>query len=321
MVRTTVQGNYPKISSNRDDPNLRATLNRLDSGKAAPEDVEVVIQQTIQRVVREQEQAGIDLITDGQIRWSDLVTPLAKEIDGFEIGGLIRFFDNNTYYRRPIVKGALKWTGPILARQWQAASAIASKPVKQVIPGPYTFATLSLDEHYGDKAKLTNALADILAEEVRALDAAGCREIQIDEPSVCYADGEIDMARRALDTVLDVTSATKTLWFYFGRMTAPLTRFLDADVTRIGVDVVSWPENWEAVRNTKFPGEVCLGCFDARNTKIEDPSAIAKMIDAVSANGVWIAPNAGLEFLPHDRALRKLNAITATAAKYNGGSR
>jgi 5-methyltetrahydropteroyltriglutamate--homocysteine methyltransferase len=89
------------------------------------------------------------------------------------------------------------------------------------------------------------------------------------------------------------------------------------------VDVVSWPENWEVVRNTPFASEVALGCFDARNTRIEDPDSICRMIDdlarTIPADHVWLSPSAGLEFLPHDRALRKLAALAGTARKYNSG--
>jgi 5-methyltetrahydropteroyltriglutamate--homocysteine methyltransferase len=323
VVRTTIQGNYPKISSNRDDPNLRAARNRLDRGTATHAEVEGVVQDTIRRVVREQEDAGVDVVTDGQIRWDDLVTPLARKIESFEIGGLIRFFDNNTYYRRPIVKGPVRWTEPILIEEWKFASDIAAKPLKQVIPGPFTLASLSLDEHYGDIGILTRAVAEALAEEVRALQLAGCHEIQIDEPSACYAGEDIGTARKALDIVLGATTMKKTLWFYFGQVADPLRLYADAEVDQVGVDVVSWPQNWEAVRGAEFRGEVCLGCFDARNTRIEESDRICAMIDVVAKttppDRIWISPSAGLEFLPHDRARRKLRAIVDTARKYNSG--
>jgi 5-methyltetrahydropteroyltriglutamate--homocysteine methyltransferase len=246
---------------------------------------------------------------------------VAGRLEGFEIGGLIRFFDNNTYYRRPIVTGPVRWTDPILIDEWRFASDVASRPIKQVIPGPFTLASLSLDEHYGDIRTLTFAVAEALAEEVRALQMAGCREVQIDEPSACYAGEHIGDARRALDAILDATTMKKTLWFYFGRVAEPLSHYLDASVDQIGVDVVSWDDNWQSVRAAEFRGEVCLGCFDARNTRIEDADSVCAMIDEIAGkmptDRIWISPSAGLEFLPHDRAQRKLAAMADTARKYN----
>ena len=109
MLKTTVVGNYPKITEDRTSVNLRRARNRFDLKKITKEELEQAYQDTLKRVIREQEEAGVDLITDGQIRWDDLVTPFAKNIQGIEIGGLLRFFDNNVYYRRPIIKSKLSF--------------------------------------------------------------------------------------------------------------------------------------------------------------------------------------------------------------------
>ena len=99
---------------------------------------------------------------------------------GFEIGGLLRWFDNNVYYRRPVCVGELEWGGPSSVEVWRFASSVATKPVKAVIPGPVTFARLSVDEHYGTHEEFVLAIARVLAQEAFELEAAGVRYLQVD---------------------------------------------------------------------------------------------------------------------------------------------
>ena len=82
----------------------------MDTGAASQEDLQRVIREVTSDVIREQTDAGIDLPTDGQIAWEDGQTPFAKGLKGFEITGLIRYFDTNTYYRQPVPSGKIEWT-------------------------------------------------------------------------------------------------------------------------------------------------------------------------------------------------------------------
>ena len=139
MLKTTVVGSYPKITGDKSAVNLRRARNRFDQGNISAEELEDAHQQTIRRVISEQEEAGVDLITDGQIRWDDPVTPFATNIDGMEIGGLLRFFDNNVYYRRPIVKSRLSFRDYSVVNEFKFAQANSKTEVKPVITGALTF--------------------------------------------------------------------------------------------------------------------------------------------------------------------------------------
>src|SRR6185436_16988852 len=108
-----------------------------------PEELAKVQDDVTFEVIREQEEAGIELLTDGQIRWYDEQTYIAGRLAGVEINGLIRFFDTNTYYREPIVNGRIAWQEPILVRDYVFAREHATRPVKAVLTGPYTLARLS----------------------------------------------------------------------------------------------------------------------------------------------------------------------------------
>ena len=101
----TVVGNYPKIPNLPRPARLRNAYARLDRGDIAPEETARVEDEVTKEVIKEQEDAGIELVTDGQIRWLDELTYLAGRLDGVQINGLIRFFDTNMYYRQPVVPG------------------------------------------------------------------------------------------------------------------------------------------------------------------------------------------------------------------------
>ncbi|MCJ7577696.1 MAG: methylcobamide--CoM methyltransferase, partial [candidate division Zixibacteria bacterium] len=198
MLKTTVVGNYPKITEDKTQANLRLALNRFDEKKITSEELEKVYQETIKRVIKEQKEAGLDILTDGQIRWDDLVTPFAKNIDGFKIGGLLRFFDNNVYYRRPVVKSKLSFKNYSVVEEFKFAQNISSKKIKPVIVGAFTLAKLSLDEFYNDEEKLVLDLAEILHKEAMRLDQENAEMIQIDEPSLCYYPDKIDLVEKSL---------------------------------------------------------------------------------------------------------------------------
>ena len=155
----TVVGNYPKIPNLPRPARLRNAYARLDRGDMAPEEMARVEDEVTKEVIKEQEDAGVELVTDGQIRWLDELTYLAGRLDGVQINGLIRFFDTNIYYRQPVVQGSIAWRGPITMRDFDFARANASRPVKPVLTGPYTLARLSQDDSSASLDRLAQAFA------------------------------------------------------------------------------------------------------------------------------------------------------------------
>ena len=320
MLKTTVVGNYPKISSDKTSPNLRNALNLKDQGKISAAQLEQIFQETIKRVIREQEEAGIDIITDGQIRWDDLLTPIAKNIPGVEIGGLIRFFDNNVYYRRPVIKSKVAFKNFSTVEQFKFAQANSKKIVKAVLPGPFTLAKLSLDEHYNNIEKLTLDLAEILNQEAQELEKAGAKYIQLDEPSLCYNPDKTDLAKKAIERTFENVKAKKILFFYFGSVKSLLPKISDFPVDVVGIDIVSRPENLEAILENNFNKELILGCIDARNTKLETEEELFALFEKVTKRippeKIYISPSCGLEFLPQETAVKKLKKMVEVVKNF-----
>lgn len=317
-MKTTVVGSYPKPPEEGRSFTLRRTLHARERGEATDADVVAAQEQLAREVIAEQEEAGIELVTDGQVRWDDIVTPFASAMGGFEIGGLLRFFDNNVYYRRPVCVGEVSWRGPASVEAYRFAASVATVPVKAVIPGPVTFARLSLDEHYHDHAAFVMAIARVLAQEAFELAAAGAPVIQIDEPALPGAPEDLDLARRAVGEITSELDGVVTLvatYFQDCKRLGP--QIADLPVDGFGFDLVSGPDDEDLIAQIAGGRVIQAGVVDARNTALEDRTAlaarIARLAETVGPRELWVSPSAGLEFLPRDRARAKLRRLVEAA--------
>ena len=319
-IESTVVGSYPKPPPEGGTFTVRKTLHAIERGAATPDDLKKAQDDLVTEVIKEQEAAGIDLVTDGHARWDDILTPFARTISGFEIGGLLRWFDNNVYYRRPVCTGPLEWGGPSSVAAFQFAQSVASRPVKAVIPGPVTFARMSIDEHYGDHEDFTLAIARVVAQEVSELEAAGATVIQIDEPALLGAPEDLDLAHNALYLITsELRDAETILATYFGDAKRLGPELFGIRVDGFGFDLISGPENLQLIRELPPEKRLQAGIVDARNTKLEDTDSLAREIEElcglVGEKYLRVSPSAGLEFLPRDKARAKLERLAAAAQK------
>src|SRR2546429_9583603 len=173
MVKTTVVGSYPRTGDAFEEQALRRGIARPDRGEITEAELRTVERDTVKAVLKEQNEVGIDLVTDGQISWYDSQSHIAGELASIEINGLVRYFDTNTYYRQPVVSGALAWKEPVLVDEWKFAQSNSKAPVKAVLTGPVTLASLALDKHYRSRKNLALDLATAIGEEVGTLVQAG----------------------------------------------------------------------------------------------------------------------------------------------------
>ena len=321
MLKTTVIGNYPKLPSEKGQVNIRKTLHRLDKKEITRADLEVAFDEVTARVVGEQVSAGIDLPTDGQIRWDDIVTPFASKLEGFQIGGLLRWFDNNVYYRKPKIVGAVKWREAISVRNFQFAQQKAGKPIKAVLPAPYSFAKLCDDAHYNNDAKLFADLAALLREEAKALITAGATHIQFDDPCLPYSPQDVGAAVSALNSVVDGLKAEFWTAYYFSNLEKIAGGLGGLKVKYVAADCVSHPSNLETLFQLSGKFQCCFGIVDARNVKMESDGQMAGLLKKIAARclDAFISPSCGLEFLPHREALAKLHLLAGAVSAFNGG--
>jgi 5-methyltetrahydropteroyltriglutamate--homocysteine methyltransferase len=168
-------GSYPRIGDSPGQQRLRRAYAQHEREEITSEEFDAIQTSVIQEIVQEQADAGLDLVTDGQIRWYDPISHFAGRLDGITINGLLRFFDTNFYIRQPVVADRVVWKGPVLVEEYRSAQAISPKPVKVVMTGPYTLGRFSILEssRYRDLPELVVAYTEALMKEMEALVASG----------------------------------------------------------------------------------------------------------------------------------------------------
>jgi len=325
-LTTTLAGSYPKLPTEPGDVNVRVVRNRMDQGKATAEELSRAIQATVRRVVAFQDSAGIDLPVEGQIAWDDEQTPVARGLEGFGIAGLIRYLDTNTYYREPEITGPVRWTRPITVDEFRFAQALTPRPVKAVLPGPYSLYRFSKDRHYREPAEAVRAIGEALAAESAALEAAGARWIHYEEPWLGRAKAEeAPLVRAALVPLLSGRKASTVVHVPFRSPRAVFPVLRELPWTAVGLDLVESPDAWGLLSEVPAGRTVALGLVDARNTRLEEPAAVAEAVGRARAQRpdltYQLCPTASLEYLPADRAAEKVRRLAQAArlAAGNGG--
>jgi len=317
---STVPGNYPKIANRPGGQTLRRAISSFDRGRISADELAAAADEVTIEVICEQERAGIDVITDGQIRWQDPVTYIAGNLKGYEIGGLIRYFDTNTFYRQPEANAPVAWHEPILVRDYEFAREHASKPVKPVVTGPYTIAKLSLLGVYPDLQALVLDTARALNQEMKALAATGPPLIQVDEPAIVWHRYKDDWGifREAMDVLMDGVGTTTLLRTDFGDAVG-LPDFFALPFQGFGLDMVHGKQNIELVPEFPDDRDLILGIIDARNVRMETEDAVLEtarwVTRHVSEDRLAISPNTGLEFLPRETAYDKLENMVRAVKK------
>ena len=316
-MKTTINGSYPKISSQQ--PNLRQAIHRFEKGEITQEDLNKVKQETIKRVIREQEGAGLDLIGDGLIVFEDLFSPFADAWQGIRRGGLERFFDNNTYYRHPIIEQKIVFSPSQYGQDLRFAKSVANKPLKAVLPGSFTFAKLSENRFYSSEEELLADLTTALIQEAKEL-ADYAEVIQFDEPSLLLFPEKIELVKKEFQKIKQELNKKIVLSLYFSPLENSLSSLIDFPVDGLVLNTIT-DDNLRAIlqflKQNPCDKELTLGCIDARNTKIEDREELKKILAEISnlipEENVYLSPNCSLEFLPHKVALAKIKNMVEAA--------
>lgn len=340
-------GSYPRIGETAELQVLRRTIGALDRGEKLPAEVAQAEDQMVRAAIEDQIRAGLDVVTDGLIRWYDPISHLAGKLQGVQINGLLRFFDTNFYFRQPVIKATPVRDSPLVTEEFRFAETHSSKPVKPVLTGPYTLAKFSIVEFDGmkDLATRVMALAEILAEELAALETAGAKIIQVDEPAAIKYTGDyaifergihgmvLSWNRRRSEARASSPSAAGSpnrrarlaLQVYF-RDAGPLYyRLQQLPVDILGVDFTYDPKFLEQVQATGSSRSIALGLIDGRNTKLEKAEEVAKTLEKIlpklAGDECFLNPSCGLEYLPRDRAYAKLALLSQIRTTLEGQRR
>ena len=320
-------GSYPRIGKTPEMQVLRQAIAGRDSGKKTDADVKAAEDALTRAALEEQAASGLDLLTDGQIRWYDPISHVAGKLENISINGLLRFFDTNFYLRQPVVHGPVVWTKSVLRPEFEMARAATSKPVKPVLTGAYTLARHSIIEYppyQKDFARLVLDYNEALAKEVSELAAAGATVIQVDEPSILKDPTHSDWD--LLEETWNKLAAAKgkarlVLATYFGDATPHLHHLLAMPADVVALDFTYNPALVQRVAEAKPAKSLGLGLLDGRNTRLDDPATVLRSLEAilpnVRAQECYLNPSSGLEYLPRDRAQAKLKRLAEIRNRVN----
>jgi 5-methyltetrahydropteroyltriglutamate--homocysteine methyltransferase len=277
-------------------------------------------------VIGEQRDAGLDRVVEGSLRWDDMLAhPLAVH-DNVETGGIVRYYDNNNFYRDPRVTGELTPSSDVASELTAAAGLLddGDPPLQTVLPAPYSLADLATDEHYDDDREFLSAVASFLAGEVESV--PDHETLFLLDPSLVAAPPGDDLAPavpEAIDTVAGATDADVVVYTYFGALDEKTyAHLMDADVDALGLDVVA-ADREQTVYNAVEYGitdDVALGVADGQNTLVESPETLreragwfTEQVPATDFERVYLSTNTEPFYLPVNKHRAKLDAVGAAA--------
>src|ERR1043166_663233 len=266
MFATTIAGSLPKPSwlaePNKLWPQWRASGNDLAAAKA---DATLL-------ALKEQEDAGIDCVTDGEMSRQHFVHGFLEFVDGIDFAHKVEMGIRADRYKAmvPQVIGELRLKGRVHAAEAKLARSHTRKKLKITMPGPMTIIDTIADRHYGDKVKMAMAFAGLLNQEARALQADGVDTIQFDEPAFnVYMDEAVGWGIEALHRAIEGVTVTTAVHICYGYGIKANT---DWKAT-LGNEWRQYEKVFPALAKSRIH-QVSLEC---RNSKV--PMSLMKLLD------------------------------------------
>jgi 5-methyltetrahydropteroyltriglutamate--homocysteine methyltransferase len=275
------------------------------------------------------ERAGIDIITDGEVRRESYSNRFATALEGMDLEHPGTALDR-TGHPNPVprVVGPIRRIRPVGVRDVQFLRANTELRIKATLPGPFTMSQQAQDDYYHDDEAFALALADAVNAEVRDLFAAGADFVQVDEPYLqARAANAERFAIKAINRALDGVAGTTVLHTCFGYAHIVHSRpngypFLEqlAEVSAKQISLESAQQNVDlSVLKALRRKQVIVGVIDlADDSPIEDVETVAGRIrnalEVVDADRLILSPDCGMKYLPREKAFGKLSVLARAAA-------
>ena len=277
--------------------------------------------------IRAQEEAGLDIITDGEIRRESYSNRFATALEGVDIDHPGTALDRSGHPNPvPRVVGRIRRKHPVEVGNLRFLRSNTSKPIKMTVPGPFTMSQQAQNEYYATEAEAAMDYAAAVNAEIRDLFAAGADIVQIDEP---YMQARPEKARQyglaALNRALEGIEGTTAVHICFGYAAVIHVRpsgysFLGelAGCSCKQVSIETAQSNLDCAVLRELPDKkIILGVLDLNDMAVETPEMVAERIRRalpyVNAQDVIVAPDCGMKYLPRDVAFGKIRAMVEGA--------
>jgi 5-methyltetrahydropteroyltriglutamate--homocysteine methyltransferase len=279
--------------------------------------------------IHDQLTAGIDIVTDGEIRRESYFNHFANALDGVardRVGAGVNRVGGRSLV--PLVDGPIRRGAPVELDAARFLRAATERATKVTVPGPFTLSQLAQNEHYPDQRALALAYAEAIHEELADLVDAGIDVVQLDEPYLqANADAARQFAVEAINLALDGVAATTVLHTCYGYAIYVrdksggypfLAELADCAADQIAVEFAQ-PRLDPAVLVPLAAKTIVLGVLDLSTDEVESAAVVASRLraalDVVAPERLVAAPDCGMKFLPRPVARAKLAALVAGAAQ------
>jgi 5-methyltetrahydropteroyltriglutamate--homocysteine methyltransferase len=329
LLPTTVVGSYPQPEWLVDRAMLSKSVPRTrmhapqEHLQDAQDDATIV-------AIRDMERAGIDIVTDGEIRRESYSNRFATALDGIDADNpAVITARNGTQTPVPRVVGKVKRNAPVERRDMEFLRKNTDRAAKITLPGPFTMSQQAKDEFYKDDEELAMAFAEAVNAEALDLQRAGADVIQLDEP---WVRNNPDLARRyavkAINRALQGITVPTVVHLCFGYAavvpgsTKPagysfLAELADTNAEQISIEAAQ-PKLDLGVLKDLSSKKIMLGVLDLGNPEIETAEIVAERIRNglrhVAADRLVVAPDCGMKYMPRHTAFAKLKAMCDAAA-------
>lgn len=279
--------------------------------------------------IRDQEQAGLDIITDGEIRRESYSNHFATALQGIDIDHPGTALDRSGHPNPvPRVIGPIRRRRPVGVSDVEFLRRHTDRIVKMTVPGPFTMSQQAQNEHYQDGESLAMAYAEACNGEIRDLFAAGADIVQVDEP---YMQARPDAARSygvaALNRALDGVAGTTAVHICFGYAAiiherpsgySFLPELASCSCDQISIETAQSSLDLGVLADLSGK-TIILGVIDLSDATVESPEIVAerarRALSFVDARRIVLAPDCGMKYLPRESAFGKMRAMVIAAEK------
>jgi 5-methyltetrahydropteroyltriglutamate--homocysteine methyltransferase len=332
LLPTSLVGSYPQpdwlIDRSQLLKQMPPRVRALELWRVAPEYLEQAQDDATLNAIRDQERAGLDIITDGEIRRESYSNRFATALEGVDIdnpGSTINRSGNPIPV--PRITAKIRRKHAVEVRDLKFLRANTDRMVKMTVPGPFTMAQQAQDDFYKDEVALAMDYAAAVNEEIKDLFAAGADVVQIDEP---WMQARPEKARayglKALNRALDGVKGTTAVHICFGyaQMVKEkptgysfLAEFEQSAADQVSIETAQ-PKLDCAVLEKLPSKSIVLGVIDLSDKNIESAETVAarirRALPYVPAERIVVAPDCGLKYLSRAVAFGKMKAMAEGAA-------
>lgn len=330
-METSLVGSYPQPEWLVDREKLRGRLpprvRAADLWKVAPEQLRDAQDAATLAAIRDQEQAGLSIITDGEIRRESYSNFFVLALDGVDVDNPGSALDRNgNPMPVPRVAGPISRREHILRRDAEFLRSATDRKIKVTVPGPFTMAQQAQNDHYGSEEEVAFAFADVVRQEVTELFAAGVDIVQLDEP---WMESRAEQARaygiETLHRALDGVGGTTVLHICFGyplfvpghkRSYRFLPELAAAPVDQISIETAQAQLDLEVLEQLQDK-TIVLGVIALDSDDVEDAETVTARIERAlpHTKNLVAAPDCGMKYLTRDAAFGKLQSLVKGASQ------